>query len=32
VERDEVVDRRRPDSPPLRWIHPVREVEHVEGP
>ena len=30
TERNEVVDRRRPDSGTLRREHPVREVEHVE--
>ena len=31
VERDEVVDHRRADAAALRRIHPVAEVEDVEG-
>ncbi len=30
AERHEVVDRRRAHPGPLRWVHPVGEVEHVE--
>ncbi len=31
VQRDEIVDRRRPQPGALGRIHPVGEVEHVEG-
>jgi hypothetical protein len=31
VERHEVVDRRRAEPSALRRVHPVREVQHVEG-
>ena len=31
MQRDEVVDRRRAHAGSLRRVHPVREVEHVEG-
>ena len=30
AEREEVVDRRRADASPLRWVHPVGEVEDVQ--
>ncbi len=31
VEGDEVVDRRRPKPGALGWVHPVGEMEDVEG-
>jgi cystathionine beta-lyase/cystathionine gamma-synthase len=31
VQRHEIVDRGRPEPGALRWVHPVGEVEHVEG-